>query len=578
MIRKNLNKLWNILDSKQRKDARLIVLLLVLSMLIETLSIGLVFPVISVLFKVGNTSSNFFEEISNSFFTDINYEQIVIFSLFVLLSVFLLKSLFLTLIAKIEVKKIVNIKLIVAEKLYKKFLLSPYSFHLKNNSSSLINFTNDQVDAFGNSLFSYISLLAEILVAIGIISILLFFEPRSTLLILSLALIFGLVFFLLVNKKISLLSKKRLENKTLKIKDLQEGFGAIKEIKIYNKESFFIRIFKIHNNSVFEIEAFEDFIKRLPRLWFEFLSVLIFISFLLFIVIFYDYDFISITPTLGLFGVASVRLIPSINRVIMAIQTINFSEAGINVVSKNITSIKNTNNESIQKIKNDFKDKIVFKNVSFSYDSNKKILDDMNLEIKKGDFIGIFGETGSGKSTFLNILLGLIFPNKGKILMDSKEILTDLSNWQAQIGFVPQSIHLLDDSIKNNIAFGLSEDEIDILSLRQAIKDAELDNFVNSLSENFNTKVGERGARISGGQLQRIGIARALYKNSQVLIFDEATGSLDSETESNLMNTINKLKKDKTIIFVSHKKKPMEFCNKLFEIKQGKIIEKKQYE
>ena len=164
---------------------------------------------------------------------------------------------------------------------------------MKNNSSSLINFTNDQVDAFGNSLFSYISLLAEILVAIGIISILLFFEPRSTLLILSLALIFGLVFFLLVNKKISLLSKKRLENKTLKIKDLQEGFGAIKEIKIYNKESFFIRIFKIHNNSVFEIEAFEDFIKRLPRLWFEFLSVLIFISFLLFIVIFYDYDFIK---------------------------------------------------------------------------------------------------------------------------------------------------------------------------------------------------------------------------------------------------------------------------------------------
>ena len=161
MIRKNLNKLWNILDSKQRKDARLIVLLLVLSMLIETLSIGLVFPVISVLFKVGNTSSNFFEEISNSFFTDINYEQIVIFSLFVLLSVFLLKSLFLTLIAKIEVKKIVNIKLIVAEKLYKKFLLSPYSFHLKNNSSSLINFTNDQVDAFGNSLFSYISLLQK---------------------------------------------------------------------------------------------------------------------------------------------------------------------------------------------------------------------------------------------------------------------------------------------------------------------------------------------------------------------------------------------------------------------------------
>ena len=142
---------------------------------------------------------------------------------------------------------------------------------------------------------------------------------------------------------------------------------------------------------------------------------------------------------------------------------------------------------------------------------------------------------------------------------------------KAQIGFVPQSIHLLDDSIKNNIAFGLSEDEIDILSLRQAIKDAELDNFVNSLSENFNTKVGERGARISGGQLQRIGIARALYKNSQVLIFDEATGSLDSETESNLMNTINKLKKDKTIIFVSHKKNRWNFVINFLKLNRVKL-------
>ncbi len=574
MIKKNLEKLWNILDNKQRKDARLIIFLLVISMLVETLSIGLVFPVVSVLFKVGNTSSNILEKISNSFFTEINYEQIVIFSLVLLLCIFLLKSLFLTLVAKIEVKKIVGIKLIVAEKLYKKFLLSSYSFHLKNNSSNLININNDQVDAFGNSLFSYITLLAEILVAAGIISILLFFEPISTILILSLALIFGLIFFLLVNKKISFLSKKRLENKTLKIKDLQEGFGAIKEIKIYNKESFFIKIFKMHNNSVYQIEAFEDFIKRLPRLWFEFLSVFIFISFLIFLVIFYNYDFISITPTLGLFGVASIRLIPSINRVIMAIQTINFSEAGINAVSQNIALTNIESTKSIQRINKDFKNNIIFEGVSFSYNSDKKILDDINLEIKKGDFVGIFGETGSGKSTFLNILLGLIFPNRGKILMDKKEILTDLVNWQAQIGFVPQSIHLLDDSIKKNIAFGINEDEINLTYLKKAIKDSELDNFVNSLSDNFNSNVGERGARISGGQLQRIGIARALYKNPQVLIFDEATGSLDGETESKLMNTINKFKKDKTIIFVSHKEKPMEFCNKLFEIKQGKIVQK----
>ena len=571
-MKKSLKNIWSVLNSSQRKESYLIFTLLILGMLIETLSIGLFFPVISILFKIGNASSDLLEKFSSAFFAEISHEKLVVFSLLLLLAVYLLKNLFLTLIAKIEIKKIIDIKLKTAERLYSNFLLNPFSFHLKNNSSKLINYNIDQIDSFGNSLYNCINLFAEILIVIGIVSILFVFEPRSTLLILFLAIVFGLTFFLSFYKKISFLSEKRLENRSLKIRDLQEGFGSIKEIKIYNKENFFIDTFKKHNRAVFDIEAFEDFIKRLPRLWFEFLCILVFISTLIFLTIYYDYDILKITPVLGLFGAASIRLIPSINRIIVAIQSINFGQAAINMIYENFKTQGQKKRDIKQVLTRKLKDKIILKNLNFSYDGDKNIIENINMEIKKGDFIGIFGETGSGKTTLLNLLLGLIVPTKGQILIDDNNIMENISNWQAQIGFVPQSIYLLDDTVKKNVAFGIIEDKINLKSLDEAINNSELDKFISSLEKNLETNVGERGARISGGQLQRVGIARALYKNSEILIFDEATSSLDTETEEKLMETINKIKNNKTIIFVSHKKKPMMYCNKLYELKDNKLL------
>ena len=576
-MKKNFKNIWKVLNPSQKKKFYTLTALIIIGMLSELLSIGMVFPVVSILFDTGNETAIYFQNIYSIFFLEINYQQVVIISLLLLLFVYFLKNLLLTLIAKIEVKKIMNIKFEITEKLYKKFIFYPFTFHSNVNSSNLINFTKDQIDSFSNSLFNCIILMAEILIIIGVLIILFVVEPMGTLIILLLSFSFGYFFYTLMKKEISFLSKVRFENNSLKIKNLQETFGAIKEVKIYNKEKFFLNAFNIFNKKVINIEGYETFLKRLPRLWFEFLCVLIFVLFLIFKSFFDKANLISLTPILGLFGVAVIRVIPSINRIVLAMQTISFGEAAITMINENLE--KNLQDEKLN-YKNaealKFEKSIDLKKISFNFNNNNKVFNEISLTIGKGDFVGIFGETGVGKSTLLNLLLGLIHPAKGEIKVDDVNIKKNLLSWQTKIGFVPQNIYLLDESISKNIAFGFEDDKIDHKRLASVIKDSQLEKFINNLPNRAETLVGERGAQISGGQLQRIGIARALYINPDILIFDESTSSLDNETEIKIMETINNIKKNKTIIFVSHKKNPMKFCNKLYELKKNQLISREK--
>ena len=576
-MKKNFKNIWKVLNLSQKKKFYTLTALIIIGMLSELLSIGMVFPVVSILFDTGNETAIYFQNIYSIFFLEINYQQVVIISLLLLLFVYFLKNLLLTLIAKIEVKKIMNIKFEITEKLYKKFIFYPFTFHSNVNSSNLINFTKDQIDSFSNSLFNCIILMAEILIIIGVLIILFVVEPMGTLIILLLSFSFGYFFYTLMKKEISFLSKVRFENNSLKIKNLQETFGAIKEVKIYNKEKFFLNAFNIFNKKVINIEGYETFLKRLPRLWFEFLCVLIFVLFLIFKSFFDKANLISLTPILGLFGVAVIRVIPSINRIVLAMQTISFGEAAITMINENLE--KNLQDEKLNYRNAEvlkFEKSIDLKKISFNFNNNNKVFNEISLTIGKGDFVGIFGETGVGKSTLLNLLLGLIHPAKGEIKVDDVNIKKNLLSWQTKIGFVPQNIYLLDESISKNIAFGFEDDKIDHKRLASVIKDSQLEKFINNLPNRAETLVGERGAQISGGQLQRIGIARALYINPDILIFDESTSSLDNETEIKIMETINNIKKNKTIIFVSHKKNPMKFCNKLYELKKNQLISREK--
>jgi ABC-type multidrug transport system fused ATPase/permease subunit len=271
-------------------------------------------------------------------------------------------------------------------------------------------------------------------------------------------------------------------------------------------------------------------------------------------------------------------MIPSVNRILSSLQIIRSSMPSIDNLYLEFTKIENTRNElNINKGNEtafNFENRVEIRNVNYNYlNVDKTTLKNINIIINKGDFIGIIGPSGSGKSTFIDIILGLLNPSSGEIFIDNFNIKTNIRYWQKLIGYVPQNIYLIDDTIKANIAFGLNDEDISDYLLNKCIKSAQLHEFIMSLENGINTIVGERGARLSGGQRQRIGIARALYHNPEILILDEATSSLDNDTENRIMDDINQLKGNKTIILIAHRLSTLNNCDKIIKIINGELYE-----
>lgn len=321
----------------------------------------------------------------------------------------------------------------------------------------------------------------------------------------------------------------------------------------------------------------QGFLQEVLRTWFEVLAVLG-VAILILVLIIQGNEVSTIFVVLGIFAAAAFRLMPSITRIIGSIQSFRYSLPVLETLHKEFQITESVSSaskpENIVRTNSEFSDKLTFDHVSFTYPgANIPSLNDVSLNIYFGECIGIIGSSGAGKTTLVDIILGLIVPDYGKVVIDGDDICESLSNWQSQIGYVPESIFLIDDSLRKNIAFGIPDNDIDELLVNQAIQAAQLEDFVNTLPEGLNTFVGERGVRLSGGQRQRIGIARALYHDPKVLVFDEATSSLDNDTESEIMKTIHLMHKDKTIIIIAHRLSTVEKCDRLYMLDFGKVID-----
>ena len=543
-------------------------------MILETLGISLIIPFMQVLVTDG--INQYIANFLNFFSIYPTSKYNLIFILMAALAfVYTFKASFLTYVSYAQTKLLADLRVSLSDRLYYIYLNKPYSFHLDNNSSKLIR-NISEIDLVVFILKSLILLINEIVIFLGIAVFVILYEPKGSLIVILFLGSFGYLFFKKIQIKAKEWGKTRQICTGLRLKYLQEGFGSIKDIKILQRSNEIVKAFTTNNKIVNLCEFKQNFIDSLPRLWLEWLVVIGFILLIL-LMVFQGEELLYIVPLLGLFAAAAFRLMPSLARIMNSVQGIFYNRPAVDSIYKefNQESFQNNINE-ISSTKISLTKEIDLKNINFRYsDSNPFILRDINLNIKKGTTIGLIGESGIGKTTLINIILGLIQPTKGSIHVDGISISENIKSWQSQIGYVPQNIYLADDTIKKNIAFALPEEKIDNNLVKKAVMNAKLDDLINSLNNGLDTNVGEFGDKISGGQRQRIAIARALYTDPKVLILDECTNSLDVKTEKQILNEVNSFKGKKTIIMITHRLLTLENCDHIYKIdKEGLKLEK----
>ncbi len=564
-----VRSLYNILLPNQRKQSLFQIFLMIISMTFELLSITLVLPVIAII-----ADDNFLEKYPlieyAIFIVDTSSKnQVLIYFMFVFMLVYFIKSTVIGYIISLNYKFIFNLQASFSYRLFKGYINHPLIFHLKKNSAQLLQNSIIIVNNVTSSLVSIIQLMTELVTAISICIFILLVSPIS--LILSIIIFVPTIYIFLksLRKKLKIWGENYQFHDGNRIQLLQQSLSTVKEIKLVSKEDFFSNSYLKHTVLGASYARKQQFFQAIPRLFIEILMILA-LTTIVVVLVLNNNDFDSILILLGVFAAASFRLLPSMNRITSSIQTLRYCSSFIKTLESELMDI-----EKIIKFKKSnkrlsFKNNLVVKNLTFKYpDTNKYILKSLNLEINKGSMVGIIGSTGEGKSTFVNVLLGLLRSNNGTILVDNKNIYENINSWQNNIGYVPQTISLIDDTLRRNIAFGLEDGKIDDSKVINCINQAELKKLLSNLENGLDTMLGERGVRFSGGERQRIGIARALYTNPDILVFDEATSSLDTKTEKEIMNSIHSFKNDKTIIMITHRLSTLDSCDKVFKLSNG---------
>jgi len=482
-----------------------------------------------------------------------------------------------------------KIRVSVTDRLFRHLMSMPYSFHVGENSGKLIRNLTSDINSHARSIESTIIILSEGVMTVGLVTLLAIVDPVGLAIIAVLVSGAAIAYLRVVQPKLSRWGRRFREESAAMVVYTQQALGGIKEIKILRRERFFEDLFRNSVKKMLDYQRKFSVIQAVPVNILELLIALGVVLIVLAVGI-RGAELSELAPVLALFMASAVRLGPSLSRIAGAIQGIRYDRPAMNALylclKNNFGTDADTNNLNITvETKKDNNEALshwatlTLKTVSFSYPARKGFsLDDINLTLKKGSALGIFGESGSGKTTLMDILLGLNQDYLGDISIDEKSLRECVKSWQAQIGYVPQSVFLIDDTLRRNIALGVRDGDIDEEKMQRAVQKAQLKSFVDSLEEGLDSIVGERGARISGGQQQRVGIARALYRDPSILIFDEATSALDSETEAEFMETVAQMQGAVTMIIIAHRLSTLRVCDELIQMREGRIVAQGSYE
>jgi ATP-binding cassette, subfamily B, bacterial PglK len=569
-------KIRSILTPSERKSALLLLCLMSIGMVLEMLGIGLIIPVIAILMQDDLITKHPGIRPLLQFLDNPSHNQLVVGAMVGLVGIFLVKNLFLAFLAWRQARFAFGVQVQVSQRLFTTYLRQPYTFHLQRNSAQLIRNVTGEVNMFTTAINSSLLITSEFLVLLGITTLLLLVEPLGALV--SVMVLGGAawIFQRSTRARITRWGKARQYHDGLRIQHLQQGLGGAKDVKLLGRESEFLAQYRIHNIQSGRVGQFQITLQQFPRLWLELLAVSG-LALLVLSMLGHVRDTASIIPTLALFAAAAFRLIPSVNRVLNSMQSLRFALPVINNLFEELKLVQPEPGANREKnaghTKSAFQTEIRLSNISYTYPgAPTSALKDLSIVIRQGEFVGFIGPSGSGKSTLVDVILGLLPPGAGKMLVEGRDIQQNLRAWQNQIGYVPQTIYLTDDTFRRNVAFGLPNEVIDDVAVRRAIRDAQLEEFVASLPKGLETVVGERGVRLSGGQRQRIGIARALYHDPAVLVLDEATSALDTATESGVMQAVMALRRSKTIIIVAHRLSTVEHCERLYRLEKGRVV------
>ena len=578
-----LQKINQIFDKKQKRQLVLLGFMIFIGGFLETLGVSTMIPVVTVLLTPEKVQEYIdkYEVLGNicTVFHITSVNQVAVSLLLFLMAVYVIKNLYLLFLVYRQNTFITQNRNNMISRVMAEFLNRPYEQYLGADIPTVFRITDSDIPQTFALMLAVLSLASEVVVSCLIFLVLLIQNVKMTLFVMFVFGVLTLVIVKVLKPRLNRIGAKNQEIQSRIAKWRIQATYGLKDVKVLNREEFFVRNYYETGKVGANVARNYAVLNNTPRLLIETIFI---VSMLGYITIYINGggDVSEMMTTIATFGVAAIRVLPSVNRINTYITEIAYATPSLNLVYENLQQGMKTDamlaerkaNSQKEKLKLD--DKIELNHISFHYpDSDKNIFTDAHMVVPRGKSVGIMGSSGAGKSTVVDILLGLLHAQEGQITCDGVDIFKNYESWLAQIGYIPQSIYLIDESIRENIAFGIDADKIDEKRIWEVLEEAQLKEFIEELPEGLDTTIGDRGIRLSGGQRQRIGIARALYHNPEILVFDEATSALDNETEAAVMEAVNSFHGKKTMVIIAHRLNTIEKCDIIYKVENEKIVE-----
>ena len=576
-------KINYILDKEQKIKLVVMLIVILIGALFELLGVSAIMPLISVATNPDAVNEKWYLVFIQDIFGFYEAKQLIVFLALALVIVYIVKNVYISMMYNLQYRFIFNNQRRLAVKMMNSYMHQNYLFHVSRNVAELQRNVTEDVNGFYTVVLNAMQFIAEASVCVVLAVFLVRVDVMTTLVVAGLVFVFAILVGVVFKKT---LVKKGKENRSVSIrltKWVLQSFSGIKEIKVMNKENFFLKNYESTYRRFTVLQRQQSMLTFIPRPIMETVCISGLLLTMAVKVYAFDTDLAEFIPALSAFAIAAFRMLPSFNRISGYMSAMMFNRPAIDVLYDDLIEIEKLNKKVVKKSTKteplDIESGISVKKVFFQYPgADKKVLENLDLEIKNNTSVALIGASGAGKSTLADVILGVLEPQSGKILVDGKDISENMDAWHASIGYIPQAIYLMDDTIRANIAFGIEADQVDEAMLWKAVHEAQLEDFIKSLPDELDTIIGDRGVKLSGGQRQRIGIARALYGNPQVLILDEATSALDNDTEKEVMNAIDSLHGTRTLIVIAHRLTTIKKCDKIYEIGNGTATLKRKEE